>query len=304
MDLFFQQIANGLVVGSTYAVVSIGFALMYTVMRVVNLAHPDVMMLATFATLRVTTYLTRAVVIVIPTVIATGAAAGLVVERVVLRPLRSRSILMPLIATAGVSVLLQHGWPSIWGADPRAFPSLIPRMTISIGPVGLSLAQVVNIVTAGLMMVAVSYYVRGTRWGRATRALVRPRRRSRVRGGHEPCVSGHRRAFRCNGSGRRYHPRLAVRNHHGVPRPDLHTEGVHLHARSGQSAYRGRYRGRVVARNPGVAGHSLLTSTLRDAVAFGLLMVVLYVRPGGLFGSYAFAGLNALCQPPSSPTRF
>jgi branched-chain amino acid transport system permease protein len=288
MDLLLQQIANGLVVGSTYAVVAIGFALVYTVMRVVNLAHPDVMMLATFATIGVTTFFSRSLAVVIPTVLATGAVVGLSVERVVLRPLRGRTVLMPLIATAGVSVLLQHGVAGVWGADPRPFPALLPRGSVAIGPVGLSLAQVVNMVVAGLMLAAVSVYVRGTSWGRATRALGENPQVAAAFGVDVNRVSQLTVALSAMMAAV---AGLALGSLYEITTPYLaltytlkaficmlvagnrHIEGVI-----------------VVALALGIVESlvtAYVTSTLRDVVAFGMLVVVLYARPGGLFGSYA-----------------
>jgi branched-chain amino acid transport system permease protein len=287
MDLFLQQIANGLVAGSTYAIVATGFALVFTVMRVVNLAHPDVMMLATFATIGVTTYVSRSVAVVIPIVVAMGAVVGLAVERVVLRPLRGRTLLMPLIATAGLSFLLEHGVAGVWGADPRPFPALVPRATITIGSVSLSLAQLVSVAVAAVMMIAVSVYVRRTRWGRATRALgenadvaaafgVDVNRISQI----TVALSAAMAAIAGLALGALYQittPYLALTYTVKaficmLVAGNRHIEGVI-----------------VVALALGVVESlvtAYLTSTLKDAVAFGILVVVLYLRPRGVFGSY------------------
>jgi len=110
VELLLQQIANGLVVGSTYAVVAIGFALVFTVMRVVNLAHPDIMMLATFLVIGMTTAFSDNLFVVVPSVLVAGMLAGLLIERGILRQLRGRALLMPMIGTAwpGLSALIRE----------------------------------------------------------------------------------------------------------------------------------------------------------------------------------------------------
>ena len=146
MELLLQQLANGLVIGSTYAVVAIGFALAFTVLRVINFAHPDIFMVGMFAGLLSATQwpalgLRRRA--------ARGrdrcaALVGFALERTVIAPLRGRDVLMTLIGTLGVAIMLQNGMALIAGPDPVAYPGLLPRLFIDIGPVALTLRQIVN----------------------------------------------------------------------------------------------------------------------------------------------------------------
>ena len=128
MELFLQQLANGLVIGSTYAVVAIGFALAFTVLRVINFAHPDIFMVGMFAGLAVAAQ--WPVVGLAVTLLAGAAGAclvGFALERTVIAPLRGRDVLMTLIATLGVAIVLQNGMALIVGPDPVAYPALLPR---------------------------------------------------------------------------------------------------------------------------------------------------------------------------------
>jgi branched-chain amino acid transport system permease protein len=212
----------------------------------------------------------------------------LVIERLVLRPLRGRTILMPLIATAGLSFLLEHGVAGVWGADPRPFPALIPRMSFALGSVGLSLAQVVNVAVAALMMIAVRLYVRRTAWGRATRAL-----------GENPDVAA---AFGVDvnrisqitvalSAAMAAIAGLTLGALYEITTPYLALTYT-LKAFICMLVAGNRYIEGVivVALALGVVESlvtTYLTSTLRDAVAFGILVVALYLRPRGLFGSYS-----------------
>ena len=176
----------------------------------------------------------------------------------------------------------------VWGADPRPFPALIPRGSVAVGSVSLSLAQLVSVAVAALMMIAVSVYVRRTRWGRATRALgenadvaaafgVDVNRISQI----TVALSAAMAAIAGLALGALYQvttPYLALTYTVKaficmLVAGNRHIEGVI-----------------VVALALGVVESlvtAYLTSTLKDAVAFGILVVVLYLRPRGLFGSYS-----------------
>ena len=101
MNLLLQQIANGLVIGSTYAVVAIGFALAFTVLRVINFAHPDIFMVGMFSGLVLAAPGPFGFVIAMAAGAAGAAAVGYALERTVLAPLRGRDVLMTLIGTLG-----------------------------------------------------------------------------------------------------------------------------------------------------------------------------------------------------------
>jgi branched-chain amino acid transport system permease protein len=291
VTLFFQQVINGLVVGSTYAIVALGFGLVFSVMRVVNLAHPDIFMLAMFATFVVMTHLTHSVIIVVLLVVIFTAALGLVIEASVLRPLRRRrsDILMPMIATAGVSVLLENGTAGIFGTDPVSVPALMPYHQIRLGRLYLSSAQLINILLAVAILVAVSYYVRRTRWGRSTRAIAEKPEIASAFGVNVNRVSQLTVALASVMAGL---AGLAIANLYSTTSPFIagiytlkaficmlvagnrHVEGI-----------------MVIGLSLGV-GEALvatyLSSNYRDAVAFIALIVVLLIRPNGAFGSYEY----------------
>ena len=131
MELFLQQLANGVVIGSTYSVVAIGFALAFTVLRVINFAHPDIFMVGMFAGLAATAQWPAFGLLLAMVAGAAGAGAvGFVLERTVIAPLRGRDVLMTLIGTLGVAIVLQNGMALIVGPDPIAYPALLPRRFI------------------------------------------------------------------------------------------------------------------------------------------------------------------------------
>jgi len=171
MDTFLQQVMNGVVIGSTYAVVAVGFSLVFIVLRVVNFAHPDIFMLGMFAGLWGALHISDNLIFVLIAGAVGAGLGGVVLERVIIRPLHGRDMLITLLATLGVSIILQNGMALIAGPDPVPYPPIIPQTFIPLGPVSMTARQLVNFVACVVLLVAASYYVRGTKYGRATRAV-------------------------------------------------------------------------------------------------------------------------------------
>jgi branched-chain amino acid transport system permease protein len=288
MDLFLQQIANGLVIGSTYAVVAIGFSLAFTVLRVINFAHPDTFMVGMFAGLTAGRMISDNIVVVLLGGALGSGAVGLVLERAVIRPLRGRDVLMTLIGTLGVAIMLQNGMAALMGPDPVPFPALLPAQLLALGPLSLSVRQLANVGICIVILAAISYYVRATKLGRATRAVaeradvaaafgVDVNRVSQVSVVLASLMAG----FAAVSVGMLYGSAWAfVGLLYGL-------KSFTCMLVAGNRYFEGVM---VVALALGVV-EALVTgyvsSSLKDAVAFVVLIGVLYFRPNGLFGSYA-----------------
>lgn len=289
MELFLQQLANGLVIGSTYAVVAIGFALAFTVLRVINFAHPDIFMVGMFAGLAASTQWPALGFALTMLVGALGAGlVGFALERTVIAPLRGRDVLMTLIGTLGVAIVLQNGMAVIVGPDPVAYPALLPRRSIDLGPVALTLRQVVNFAVCLVLLGLVSFYVRATPYGRATRAIA-----------ERPDVAA---AFGVNVARICQFTILLASIMAGVAAVSVGMLYGSAHAFIGLLYGLKAFICMLVAGNRYFEGvmvvaigigviEALVTgyisSSLRDAAAFFVLIGVLYFRPNGLFGSYA-----------------
>jgi branched-chain amino acid transport system permease protein len=289
MDLFLQQVANGLVIGSTYAVVALGFALAFSVLRVIHFAHPDVFMLGMFAGLVAANAFPGAALAIALLGGAAGAAlAGYAIERTVISPLRGRDILTTLIGTLGVAIMLQNGMVAIVGPDPVPYPALLPRSFVDIGPVLLTWRQVANLGLSLMLLALVSFYVRATRAGRATRAIA-----------ERPDVAA---AFGVNVARICQITIVLASAMAGIAAVSVGTLYGSASAFVGLLYGLKAFTCMLVAGNRHIEGvmavaillgviEALVTgyisSSLRDAVAFCVLISVLYVRPNGLFGSYA-----------------
>ncbi|MBM3830387.1 MAG: branched-chain amino acid ABC transporter permease [Verrucomicrobia bacterium] len=175
MTEFFQQLINGLSLGAIYALIALGYTMVYGVLRFINFAHSDVFMVGAFAGF----YIGRGMpkesfatgLLALMGAMAVCALLGVTIERLAYRPLRNRSKLTVLITAIGVSLLLEYTGQFVFGAAPKPFPTLFPTRTFNIAGLVFSSNQlVVFAVTVGLLG-ALQYIVLRTKVGTAMRAV-------------------------------------------------------------------------------------------------------------------------------------
>jgi branched-chain amino acid transport system permease protein len=181
MTEILQQLINGLALGSIYALIALGYTMVYGVLRFINFAHGDVFMLGAFAGyffspmvnrfLPAQSYVGGAIVLLLA--MAVCAAIGMLIEYLAYRPLRNRPKLTVLITAIGVSLFIEYTCQhkAVFGAAPRKFPDLIPTTTWHIGGLVLSTNQVIVFVTTVLLLAALTFIVQKTRVGTAMRAV-------------------------------------------------------------------------------------------------------------------------------------
>jgi branched-chain amino acid transport system permease protein len=177
MDILLQQIINGLTTGSVYAVVALGYTMVYGVIQLINFAHGEVVMIGAMVAFSIITSLAGSgmppLAIVLAGVMAAIPACmaiGYLLERAAYRPLRHAPRLAPLITAIGMSIILQHAALLIWGRNPLAFPQIIENPSFSIGSAAISAVQITIILLSLLMMAGLSWFVYRTRFGIAIRA--------------------------------------------------------------------------------------------------------------------------------------
>lgn len=175
MGEFIQQIINGLSVGSMYALIAIGYTLVYGVLRFINFAHSDVFMVGAFTGMYLGRSMTGASWIAglgaMTVSMLVCAALGIVIERLAYKPLRERSKLTVLITAIGVSMLLQNLAQLVFGATPKPFPETLPTTTFAIGSVVVSSKDLVVLGFTVCLLGALEYIVLRTRMGTAMRAV-------------------------------------------------------------------------------------------------------------------------------------
>ena len=182
MTEFIQQVFNGLSLGSIYALIALGYTMIYGILRFINFAHGDVFMMGAFsgyylgivfafATVSGIASIGMALLIMLGAMVVTGAL-GFTIEKLVYKPLRKSPKLTILITAIGVSLFLEYGGQLVFGADPKSFPSLLenkPLINLSGAVIGSN--PVVVLVTAGILMFVLRIIVMKTRIGTAMRAV-------------------------------------------------------------------------------------------------------------------------------------
>jgi branched-chain amino acid transport system permease protein len=178
--LYLQQLINGLTVGALYALIALGYTMVYGVLEMINFAHGDVFMVGSFLGLVVLALLGPSgaagglaivlVAVYLGAMVGCGAL-GVAIERVAYRPVRGASRLGPLISALGVSLFIQNAVMLLVGARPKPFPQLIPKQLYHAGGAVFTNVQLLLLATALLLMIGLDQFVRRTRWGKAMRAV-------------------------------------------------------------------------------------------------------------------------------------
>jgi branched-chain amino acid transport system permease protein len=171
-----QQLINGLSLGAIYALIALGYTMVYGVLRFINFAHSDVFMVGAFAGYYLAPRVSGASLggglLVLLAAMALCALLGVIIERLAYRPLRGRSTLTVLITAIGVSLLLQNLGQRIFGANPKSFPVLFPQRNFQLGNgLVLSSNQIAVFALTLILLFALRYIVMKTRLGTAMRAV-------------------------------------------------------------------------------------------------------------------------------------
>jgi branched-chain amino acid transport system permease protein len=179
MNILLQQILNGLVLGSLYALIALGYTMVYGILQLINFAHGEVLMVGAMTALSVVNLLGKVapslpgpVALVLGLLVAMPVcmALNIFIERVAYRPLRNAPRLAPLITAIGVSMVLQTLAMMIWGRNYNVFPALLPTTPIAFSGASITPTQILIIVLSVVLMAGLMLLVNKTRLGRAMRA--------------------------------------------------------------------------------------------------------------------------------------
>src|SRR5262245_62653037 len=175
MTQFLQQLINGLSLGAIYALIALGYTMVYGVLRFINFAHSDVFMVGAFIGFYAGKWVPEGTLwggMIVLLVAMTGCALlGMTIERLAYRPLRGAATLNVLITAIGVSLLLEYSGQVFFGAAPRTFPVIFPAKNFQLGTLVMSTNQVAVIVISVALMIALQFIVYRTKIGTAMRAV-------------------------------------------------------------------------------------------------------------------------------------
>lgn len=171
MQTFFQQVINGLSLGSIYALLALGYTMVYGIIKLINFAHGDIYMLGAFwGYYSINTWHFNFIEALLSSMVV-GAISGVIIEYFAYRPLRHAPRITALITAIGVSFLLENGMAYFFTSDTRDFPQIIAQHNYSIGGVLISDIQVLILVTACVLMILLQLIIKQTKMGKAMRAV-------------------------------------------------------------------------------------------------------------------------------------
>ncbi|MBN9693954.1 MAG: branched-chain amino acid ABC transporter permease [Verrucomicrobia bacterium] len=175
MTELLQQLLNGLSLGAIYALIALGYTMVYGVLRFINFAHSDVFMIGAYVGFYLAPRLGAGSLMggmaVLLGAMAVCALLGMAIEKLAYKPLRNRSTLTVLITAIGVSLFLQAAGQKVFGANPKAFPRLFPQTQLHFGGLTVSSNQVIVLVVALILLAALHHIVHRTKIGTAMRAV-------------------------------------------------------------------------------------------------------------------------------------
>lgn len=284
--MFFQQLINGIALGSTYALIALGYTMVYGIITLINFAHGEIFMVGAFVGLLMVAIFKLNIFVAMVLAMVTCMALGVVIELIAYRPLRKSSRLSALISAIGVSIFLSTLAQMIFGADAKGFPeTAFPVNQIHIGDADISTLQLLIIGVSACLMIALEFIVQKTKIGKAMRATSEDYNTAALMGINVNMIISFTFAL---GSA------LAAAG--GVLVGLLfNAVSFNMGLMAGLKAFAAAVLGGIGSIPGAMLGGLLLGvtevlgvaagySSYRDAIAFAILVLVLLVRPTGLLG--------------------
>ncbi len=299
MDTFVQQLINGLTIGSIYALIALGYTMVYGILRLINFAHGDIYMVGAYAGYLLAIYLgfdanpsIFGFIVVLLGAMLVAALIGMAIERFAYRPVRKFSRMTTLITAIGMSLFIEYLFVFIFSGTPRSFPQLLQNDNYTIfGNATISTSQILIFAVSILLMIALQYIIFRTKIGKAMRAVSFNLNSAKLMGVNTDFVIAFTFAL---GSALAAAGGVLTAQYNPKIEPLM---GIITGLKAFVAAVLGgigNIPGAVLgglligAAETLVVGYGSyigIPSTYRDAVAFAILILVLLIRPAGLLGT-------------------
>lgn len=171
LEQFMQQIVNGISLGSIYALVALGYTMVYGIIKLINFAHGDVYMVGAYVGFAVTTYTGLGFIPALIISMVVCAVLGMSIEKIAYKPLRNSTRIAVLITAIGVSLLLEYTMMYFVGPEVRSYPRLLSQKVFRFGSVIINMQQIYIVITTIILMIVLQYVVNKTKVGKAMRAV-------------------------------------------------------------------------------------------------------------------------------------
>lgn len=285
--MILQQLINGLTIGSTYALVAIGYSMVFGILELINFAHGSVYMVGAFITLMLLTAVNVNFFLSFALSIILTGLLGVAIDRAALYPLRKKDApkITSLISTIGISIFLQNLAMIIWGSETKNFPLVIDLGSISIGNAKITYLQIIIFLICTLLMLSLQFMINKTKLGKAMRATAQNAEASKLMGINVSFIITMTFFI---GSSLASVAGTMVGMYYQTVEPMMgFMVGMKAFAAAvlgGIGVLPGAMLGGVVIGVIETLAAAYIHSGYRDAVAFGILIVVLVIKPTGLLG--------------------
>ena len=291
--MFLQQLINGLTLGSSYAVIAIGYTLIFGVLNIVNMAHGEIFMMGAFIGLLLVTKFQLNIFIALIGAMVGGAVLGFLLEHIALRPLRHKKVshLAPLISTIGVAIFLESLALQLFGPQTRAFPNFFAGQVFEFNYFRISMIQVISLGTAVALMIVLNILIEKTKVGKSIRATAENTETAALLGIDTNRVIvwtvmlasalGAAAGVLVGLSFDAIEPTMGV---------VMGFKGLAVLILGGLGNIRGAMAGGFILGIAEVFAVAYGASSYRDAVAFAMIIILLFWKPQGLFGGIQKGG--------------
>jgi branched-chain amino acid transport system permease protein len=288
MPVFLQQIINGLTLGSSYAVIALGLTLIFGVLNIINMAHGEIFMIGAFIGLMLVTVFKVNLFLALIGAMIGGAILGYLLEVFALRPLRRKKVshLAPLISTIGVSIFLESVALLIWGPQTRSFPNEFTGAVIDFQVFKISVVQIISLASAVILMIILNLWLKKTKVGKAIRATSLSTETAALLGiNTNRIISLTVMVASALGAAAGVLVGLSFDAIEPMMGVVIGFKGLAVLILGGLGNIPGAMAGGFILGLAEVFAVAYGDSSYRDAVAFGLIIILLFWRPQGLFGS-------------------
>lgn len=293
--MFFQQLVNGLTLGAVYALIALGYTMVYGVLELINFAHGEIYMMGAYLGIIVFGVLTSlgltssnlilSLTITFLFSILFSSAYGFTIEKIAYRPLRNAPRLSPLISAIGVSIFLQNYVMLAQGATDRVFPNLFGSAGFKLFGAQITYFQTFIIAVSSVLMVCLHIFVTRTRTGKAMRAVAQDKLMSALVGINIDTVIS---VTFIIGSGLAAVAGIMIAMYYGLVNYSIgYVAGIKAFTAAvlgGIGSLPGAMFGGIFLGLVESMGASYISSEYKDAYAFAVLIVVLLIKPSGIFG--------------------
>lgn len=280
-----NYLINGISLGSVYAIIALGYTMVYGIAKMLNFAHGDVIMVGGYVAFCTTSYLGLPVIPSVLLSIFVCMMLGIIIERLAYKPLRTATSLAVLITAIGVSYFLQNVALLIWTSNPKVFPNMVTIPSLVIGEFQISSVALVTIAACIIIMIVLTLFTNKTKMGKAMRAVSEDKDAAQLMGINVNATISLTFAI---GSGLAAIAGVLLCSAYPTLMPTTGSmPGIKAFTAAvfgGIGSIPGAMLGGILLGIIEIFGKAYISTQLSDAIVFSVLIIILLVKPTGLLG--------------------